>query len=178
MTDLPGLMIGGAFRHGEGEPDQVNDPNDGSEIVSLAGASRAQVDEAVAAADAAFPIWAAFTPKDRSLAMLKIADRLEGMQDEFAALEMRNCGKPLGTARAVERFSADGKRLKPREFASFDYAGENYTRLLWFFEGFTSYYDDLFVLRAGLIDAPRYLKLLATTITAGETPTPFPAGRA
>jgi len=58
------------------------------------------------------------------------------------------------------------KRLKPREFATFDYTGENYTRLLWFFEGFTSYYDDLFVLRAGLIDAPRYLKLLATTISA------------
>ncbi|MEO8311675.1 MAG: PDZ domain-containing protein, partial [Caldimonas sp.] len=44
--------------------------------------------------------------------------------------------------------------------------GENYTRLLWFFEGFTSYYDDLFVLRGGLIDAPRYLKLLATTISS------------
>ncbi|MEO5843380.1 MAG: PDZ domain-containing protein [Caldimonas sp.] len=58
------------------------------------------------------------------------------------------------------------KRLKPREFASFDYAGENYTRLLWFFEGFTSYYDDLFVLRSGLIDAARYLKLLATTISS------------
>src|SRR5439155_23686135 len=57
------------------------------------------------------------------------------------------------------------KRLKPREFATFDYARENYTELLWFFEGFTSYYDDLLLLRAGLIDAPRYLKLLATTIT-------------
>jgi predicted metalloprotease with PDZ domain len=58
------------------------------------------------------------------------------------------------------------KRLKPRDFARFDYARENYTELLWFFEGFTSYYDDLFVLRSGLIDAPRYLKLLATTLTA------------
>ncbi len=58
------------------------------------------------------------------------------------------------------------KRLKPSEFATFDYSGENYTRLLWFFEGFTSYYDDLFVLRAGLIDTPRYLKLLATTISS------------
>ena len=56
------------------------------------------------------------------------------------------------------------KRLKPREFAAFDYGRENYTELLWFFEGFTSYYDDLFVLRSGLIDAARYLKLLATTI--------------
>ena len=35
------------------------------------------------------------------------------------------------------------KRLKPREFATLDYARENYTELLWFFEGFTSYYDDL-----------------------------------
>ena len=47
-----------------------------------------------------------------------------------------------------------------------DYARENYTGLLWFFEGFTSYYDDLFVLRAGLIDTPRYLKLLAKTMSA------------
>jgi predicted metalloprotease with PDZ domain len=58
------------------------------------------------------------------------------------------------------------KRLKPREFATLDYARENYTGLLWFFEGFTSYYDDLMVLRSGLIDAPRYLKLVATTISA------------
>jgi predicted metalloprotease with PDZ domain len=58
------------------------------------------------------------------------------------------------------------KRLKPRDFAPLDYSRENYTELLWFFEGFTSYYDDLFVVRGGLIDSARYLKLLATTITA------------
>lgn len=57
------------------------------------------------------------------------------------------------------------KRLRPAEFLRYDYSRENYTRLLWFFEGFTSYYDDLLLLRAGLIDAPRYLKLLASTIT-------------
>ncbi len=37
--------------------------------------------------------------------------------------------------------------------------------LLWFFEGFTSYYDDLFLLRSGLIDEARYLKLLSRTLT-------------
>jgi predicted metalloprotease with PDZ domain len=57
------------------------------------------------------------------------------------------------------------KRLKPREFARYDYTRENYTDLLWFFEGFTSYYDDLLLCRAGLIDEARYLKLLAKTIT-------------
>lgn len=56
------------------------------------------------------------------------------------------------------------KRLTPKEFLKFDYSRENHTELLWFFEGFTSYYDDLFLLRAGLIDPPRYLKLLATTV--------------
>ncbi len=55
------------------------------------------------------------------------------------------------------------KRLKPRDFAPLDYGRENYTRLLWFFEGVTSYYDDLLLLRAGLIDAPRYLRLLSRT---------------
>ncbi len=56
------------------------------------------------------------------------------------------------------------KRLKPRDFASFDYARENYTELLWFFEGFTSYYDDLTLVRSGLIDEARYLALLAKTV--------------
>ncbi len=55
------------------------------------------------------------------------------------------------------------KRLRPAEFARLDYTQENYTELLWFFEGFTSYYDDLLLRRAGLIDAARYLRLVAKT---------------
>ncbi len=57
------------------------------------------------------------------------------------------------------------KRLRPAEFTRYDYTQENYTELLWFFEGFTSYYDDLLLVRAGLIDEPRYLKLVAKTLT-------------
>ena len=56
------------------------------------------------------------------------------------------------------------KRLRPAEFASYDYTAENYTQLLWFFEGFTSYYDDLLLRRAGLIDDATYLKLLTKTV--------------
>ena len=56
------------------------------------------------------------------------------------------------------------KRLRPREFARYDYDQENYTSLLWFFEGFTSYYDDLFLQRAGLIDHATYLQLLTKSI--------------
>ncbi len=56
------------------------------------------------------------------------------------------------------------KRLRPAEFAQLDYQRENYTELLWFFEGFTSYYDELMLCRAGLVDAARYLKLLAASV--------------
>ena len=56
------------------------------------------------------------------------------------------------------------KRLRPAELATYDYTQENYTELLWFFEGFTSYYDDLLLRRAGLIDNATYLKLIAKTI--------------
>jgi predicted metalloprotease with PDZ domain len=58
------------------------------------------------------------------------------------------------------------KRLRPADLAPLDYSRENHTRLLWFFEGFTSYYDDLFLLRSQLIDATRYLQLLSKTINA------------
>ena len=56
------------------------------------------------------------------------------------------------------------KRLRPAAFADFDYSQENYTHQLWFFEGFTSYYDDLLLRRAGLIDDATYLRLLNKTI--------------
>ena len=56
------------------------------------------------------------------------------------------------------------KQLRPAEFATYDYSQENYTELLWFFEGFTSYYDDLLLRRAGLIDDATYLKLLGKTV--------------
>ena len=63
------------------------------------------------------------------------------------------------------------KRLRPAEFTRFDYANENYTELLWFFEGFTSYYDDLLLHRSGLIDQATYLTLLGKTINqVAQTP--------
>jgi len=63
------------------------------------------------------------------------------------------------------------KRLRPAEFSRYNYAQENYTELLWFFEGFTSYYDDLLLRRAGLIDDASYLKLLAKTLNqVAQTP--------
>ena len=63
------------------------------------------------------------------------------------------------------------KRLRPAELARYDYTQENYTELLWFFEGFTSYYDDLLLRRAGRIDNATYLKLLTKTVNGvAQTP--------
>ena len=56
------------------------------------------------------------------------------------------------------------KRLRPVEFARYDYGSENYTELLWLFEGFTSYYDDLLLRRAGRIDDATYLRLVNKTV--------------
>jgi predicted metalloprotease with PDZ domain len=57
------------------------------------------------------------------------------------------------------------KRIKPAAFAPYDLSRENHTRLLWIFEGFTSYYDDLILLRSGVIDRHAYFELLAKQIS-------------
>ncbi|WP_303786467.1 M61 family metallopeptidase [Azovibrio restrictus] len=57
------------------------------------------------------------------------------------------------------------KRIRPAAFLNQDLSGESYTRLLWLFEGFTSYYDDLCLVRAGVIPEATYLDLLGKTIS-------------
>ena len=111
---------------------------------------------------------------------------LNAVNDGYGGLEHRNstaliCGRKdlprLGDSRASDGYTTllglisheyfhtwNVKRLRPAEFAQYDYARENYTELLWFFEGFTSYYDDLLLRRAGLIDDATYLKLITKTI--------------
>lgn len=61
------------------------------------------------------------------------------------------------------------KRIKPKRLVPFDYSQENYTQLLWAFEGGTSYYDNLLVRRAGLMGPNRYLVRLGESLTALHT---------
>lgn len=58
------------------------------------------------------------------------------------------------------------KRIKPAVFLPYDLTVENYTSLLWVFEGWTSYYDDLILRRAGLLSTEKYLEILGKTITS------------
>jgi predicted metalloprotease with PDZ domain len=52
------------------------------------------------------------------------------------------------------------KRIQPKAFQPYNLQGRNHTRLLWLFEGFTSYYDDLQLLRSGRIALQPYLNLV------------------
>ena len=111
---------------------------------------------------------------------------LNAVDDGYGGLEHRNSTALICTRRDLPRVgepkTAEGyttlrglisheyfhtwnvKRLRPAEFASYRHGSENYTELLWFFEGFTSYYDDLLLRRAGLLDNAAYLKLINKTI--------------
>jgi predicted metalloprotease with PDZ domain len=60
------------------------------------------------------------------------------------------------------------KRIKPARFLPYDLRAEGYTSLLWVFEGFTSYYDDIALVRSGLISQADYLGMLAKTIAGVE----------
>ena len=56
------------------------------------------------------------------------------------------------------------KFIRPENFINYDLQQESYTSLLWIFEGFTSYYDDLILLRSGVISQKTYLDLLKAQI--------------
>ncbi len=56
------------------------------------------------------------------------------------------------------------KRIKPAAFVPYDLRQENYTSLLWLFEGFTSYYDDLMLVRSGLMSREEYFSALGRTV--------------
>jgi len=96
------LFIGGAFVAGEGPAEPVFEPALGTRLAEVTSASPAQIERAVAAAQAAFAGWAGTTPKERSRALLAIAERIEAQAGVLAPIESRNAGKPLRYVRGGE----------------------------------------------------------------------------
>ncbi|MCE9649131.1 MAG: gamma-aminobutyraldehyde dehydrogenase [Parvibaculum sp.] len=94
------LFIGGEFVTGEAADEDILNPATGALIAKIPSASKAQIDQAVAAAARAFLSWGRTTPGERSGLLLKLADRIEAEAEEFAKLESLNCGKPY--ARVLE----------------------------------------------------------------------------
>ncbi|RBQ20999.1 gamma-aminobutyraldehyde dehydrogenase [Spongiactinospora rosea] len=86
----------------EGQIIPVENPATGEIIAHSPGSGAADVDRAVAAAQAAFPRWSATTPGERALALLRLADIVEEHGDELAELESAETGKPLHVARSEE----------------------------------------------------------------------------
>lgn len=114
-------------------------------------------------------------PMKRYLFLVYLSDKGRGGLEHKASTALLFPRAGFQTARGWEDFLTlaaheyfhlwNVKRIKPRALVPFDYAQENYTTLLWAFEGFTSYYDNLFVRRAGLMSASRYLTRLGETLT-------------
>ncbi len=88
------LLINGKFVPGRGAEESIVNPATGAQLAKVAEASAQQVDEAVRAAQAAYAGWGQSTPQERSLLLLKLADRIEQDAAAFAELESLNCGKP------------------------------------------------------------------------------------
>src|SRR4051794_12212531 len=79
----------------EGRTEAVLNPATGQTIAQAPLSTKEDVDRAVSAARAAFETWSQTTPMERSYALLKLADALEGRAEEIGELEATNAGKPL-----------------------------------------------------------------------------------
>jgi 1-pyrroline dehydrogenase len=92
----PRNWIGGQWAEPQTDAvDDVVDPATGEVIFRAASSGAADVDRAVEAAAAAFESWSASTPRQRSEALLRIAQVIEDHADEFTAIESANVGKPV-----------------------------------------------------------------------------------
>jgi betaine-aldehyde dehydrogenase len=95
----------------DGQTEPVFNPATNEAVAEAPVSTEEDVDRAVAAARAAFDGWAATTPGERSLALLKLADRIEKHGDEIAELEAVNAGKPLQAVKDDEiTFMVDNLR--------------------------------------------------------------------
>src|SRR6201991_5055763 len=91
------LLINGKLVPGAARLDVIN-PATEEVLAEAPRADRAQLDEAIAAAKAAFPAWSAKPIRERGALLVKLADALEARQDEFARLLTLEQGKPLPEA--------------------------------------------------------------------------------
>ena len=96
-------FVDGAYREAQTEASTpIINPATGEEFARAPVSSAADVDAALQAARRAFPGWRDRTPRERSMALLRIADALEARAEEFVALECENTGKPVSLTRSEE----------------------------------------------------------------------------
>ncbi|MFI8990465.1 gamma-aminobutyraldehyde dehydrogenase [Streptomyces antimycoticus] len=125
--------IAGRLRQGGSEgTHQVVDPATGEQVFGYRLAGAADVDTAVAAAEAAFPAWAGATPGERSDAMHRFAAVLTERADDLAHAESLQCGKPIklstefdvpGSIDNVSFFAGAARQLEGK--AAAEYSGDH-----------------------------------------------------
>ncbi|GAY13775.1 aminobutyraldehyde dehydrogenase [Mycobacterium sp. shizuoka-1] len=112
MTFNSQMFINGGWTDAsDGAVDPVPAPATGETFAETAHGTAADVDRAVAAADAAFPGWAATPVGERARAFLTLADRVEADLTNLAEIESRNVGKPIGLALEEMGMIADHLRF-------------------------------------------------------------------
>jgi aminobutyraldehyde dehydrogenase len=131
------LFIGGEFVEGQGKPETAFEPALARPLAEVPSASTSQIDHAVEAAHRAYKDWSKRSPRERSAALLAIANAIESKAETLAAIESRNAGKPLRYVRSGElanvadvfRFYGTAVRNMPAPAAG-DYRGAGRTSLV------------------------------------------------
>jgi betaine-aldehyde dehydrogenase len=97
VRELKNFINGAQTSATSGQVSDVINPANGEVYAKAPVSSAADVDAAYKAAAKGFEEWSQFTPGERQLALIRIADALEARADEAAAIESENTGKPLST---------------------------------------------------------------------------------
>ncbi len=107
-ADRRALLVGGQWRSSaDGARFEVTDPADGSVVCEVADGTAEDATEALDAAVAAQPGWAATPPRDRGEVLRRAFDLLTDRADEVAALMSLEMGKPLAEARGEVAYGAE-----------------------------------------------------------------------
>ena len=97
------LYIHGAYvKADSNESFETVNPATNEPICKVGQASKADVEKAVSSAEKGFIIWSTMTAIERSRILLKAAELLRERNDELAALEVKDTGKPLQEANCVD----------------------------------------------------------------------------
>ncbi|MFZ9290227.1 MAG: gamma-aminobutyraldehyde dehydrogenase [Ilumatobacteraceae bacterium] len=86
----------------KGDTLDIINPATGKVYATSPNSKQADIDAAMAAAQRGFDVWKESTPSERSLALFRIADAIEKRKDEFIAMEVENCGKPVAITTSEE----------------------------------------------------------------------------
>jgi len=115
------LYINGAWRGGRAGPAAAVSPSSGETFASVATGTPADIDDAVAAAQAAWPDWAAASPFDRAACCQRVIAGITGRREELARALTEDQGKPLAAEaydevdELAEYFRMAGEDAKRRE---------------------------------------------------------------